>query len=448
MPARKKPRAPGPRSGVGSREREVSVIKVRVVAVLATAAWGIIGCARSTPAPEVPANTATPSSDVATSRQPAEPAPEPVAVMPVTPPAPAVPPAPPLTGEQTAAMYEACWGHFNTRNWAEFENCYADDAVGMEAGNPQTYKGKHELIDKTSKLLAAAFPDGKGELQLTMINGKQVAAVALFKGTHTGPLTTPMGELAPTHKKVGFLMAHHVLINDQNKVQKQWVVFDGPTLMAQLGQSKAKARKALSQGTDKPLVELAKNDDAEKSNIASHSKAYDLFNQHDRALFDMMASDIVQSDISMPKDTVGKGPNKKAIESMWKGFSDLRIEPQGIWAAGTHTLSIGQLKGTNDGDLPELGLKKTGRAINTFYVEFVDWKDGKAARIMAFQNGLELAMQLGLVPEPGAAEEPGSSQPEANPKPPAKKLAPEGSEATKPPAEASADPNKKATAPN
>jgi hypothetical protein len=131
------------------------------------------------------------------------------------------------------------------------------------------------------------------------------------------------------------------------------------------------------------------------------------------------------------------------------------MEAEVFLAAGTHTLSIGQFKGTNDGDLPQLGLKKTGKTLDTFYLEFVEWKDGKAKKIMPFQNGLEMAMQLGLVPEPGAtpaekpeATKPEAKTPEASATPPAKKLAPGATPPKQPAAEASADPNKKATAPN
>jgi predicted ester cyclase len=408
------------------------------MAVLVAAAWGCAGCAKSTPVPEAPH---APAPEVTQALTPVEPPAPSVAKVPE---APQVPPAPPLSGEATVAMYEQCWGYFNDRKWDEFKNCYAEDAVGMEAGNPRAYKGKTELIDKSAKAFTEAFPDGKGELQLILVNGKQIAAIALFRGTHTGPLLTPLGELAPTGKKVGYLLAHHIVLNDQNKVQKQWMVFDVPTLMAQLGKSKAKARKAIVKGADEPLVEIAKDDAVEKSNTQAHAKLYELFNAHDPAMFELMTNDVVESDASMPKDITGKAQCKKSVESMWKGFSDLRIDSQGIWASGTHTLSLGQFKGTNDGDVPELGLKKTGKTMDTFYLEFVEWKDGKAKKIMPFGNSAEMAMQLGLLPEPGA--EPGKKpeKPEASAAPPEKQLAPDG-QAPKPSAENGVAPSKKAT---
>jgi predicted ester cyclase len=386
------------------------VTKTRMAAVLVTALCGLVGCARSTPAPEAPAGEEQPV-ELAGQTSPPLVAPTPIAE---APPPPPPPPATPLTGEQTQAMYEACWGFFNERKWDEFGQCYAEDAVAMEAGNPETHRGRAEIVEKQAKALATAFPDGKGELQLTLIDGKQVASVVLFRGTHTGPLVTPMGDMPATNKKVGFLLAQHLVLNDQNKVGKEWLVYDAPTLLGQIGKGQGKSRKVISKGVAKPVVELAKADETEKTNLANHAAAYEQFNKHDAKMFDFFASDVVGSDATAPRDCVGKAACKKALSSLWKAFSDARIESQGLWGAGSHTVSIGHVKGTNDGDMPEMGLKKTGKATDVFYVEFVEWKDGKIKKTYPFSNGLEIALQLGLVPEPGTApaQAPGGDKPE------------------------------------
>jgi predicted ester cyclase len=397
--------------------KEVNVTNAKLASVVAALAFGAIGCASSAPAPEVPSSEATSSTEVAAT-PPAEAAPVAPAV-PAAPAAPVVAAAPALTGEQLDAWYQQCWAQFNEAKWDEFSKCYAENAVAHEAGNPKAYEGRASVIEGTAKNIKTAFPDGKGELQLTLVNGKNIAAVALFTGTHTGVLKTPMGEVAPTNKKIGMRIAHYIQLDANNKVAKQWFIMDAPTMMAQLGKGMpgAKARKAITKA-ETPVVIIAKNDDAEKALVAEQNKTYALLSAHDKAGFDLIADDVVDDNAAAHADTKGKAAYKKTIEGYWKAFSDLKFENDSVWAAGNYTFSVSHFRGTNDGAAPALGIaKKTDKPLDVPYVEFVEWKDGKMAKLEPFYNSIEMAVQLDLLPKPKPEKAPATTAAPAGEKP-------------------------------
>src|SRR5688500_1468581 len=145
---------------------------------------------------------------------PAPPPAEPVAAAP--PPAapadaskPAAPP--PATAEERTKLFKDCWAQFNAKDWTKFQRCYADHAVSeqVDSGAPPV-TGRANIVDRDAKVLASAFPDLMGESQLMLVSGNDVLSVQLLKGTHKGPLPGPQGEIAPTNKKIGYLMLQHI----------------------------------------------------------------------------------------------------------------------------------------------------------------------------------------------------------------------------------------------
>jgi predicted ester cyclase len=87
---------------------------------------------------------------------------------------------------------------------------------------------------------------------------------------------------------------------------------------------------------------------------------------------------------------------------MWFGaFPDAKITSEGTWAAGDFVVSTGKFAGTHQKDLGSI--KKTGKSVNLDTAEVFQIVDGKASKIWRFHSGLTFAMQLGLMPAPGAA---------------------------------------------
>jgi predicted ester cyclase len=322
---------------------------------------------------------------------------------------------------------------------------FADDVTHEELDMGPPLTGKDAMLDKGAKAYAGAFPDGTGELELTLVNGNNIAGVVLFRGTNKGPLPTPTGETMPaTNKKVGYLMAHLIELNDSGKVQKEWMAADGGTLLGQLGVSPAPHRKVMETGwTDKPTV-IATGSDAEKANVASYNKSLEALNKHDVAgTMADAADDIVLSDMAAPSDRVGKKEVTKGLEEFIKGFPDMKFTVPTVWGAGDYVVAVGSWSGTNTGDIPSMKLKKTGKSVTSRFVEVDKFQGGKLKQFWIFSNGAAMGMQLGMGPKP----KPEAKKADAKPAAPAAKpdaKAPAAAAPAKPAAPAAAAPAKPA----
>ena len=100
----------------------------------------------------------------------------------------------------------------------------------------------HRAVDGIDRVLevwkgwAKAFPDSKATFHHAFASGDRVVVELSWKGTHTGPLTTPKGEVAPTGKSID-LRAVQIQELKNGKVASTRQYFDMATLMSQLGLS-------------------------------------------------------------------------------------------------------------------------------------------------------------------------------------------------------------------
>jgi predicted ester cyclase len=323
----------------------------------------------------------------------------PVAVAPPAPPAPAPAPPPELTPAQLVKLYQDCWASANAKDYAKLSSCYADDAVAeiVDSGLPPL-TGK-DIVEKQAKVSGTAFPDQVAEAQLTLANGNTVVGVWLIKGTHQGAFPGPNGDIPATNKRVGFLMAHIVEAR-AGKAVKTLSFSDRRTWLGQLGLIPGPVRKPIEQGgAEKPVV-IASGSPAEASNLDVYKKYVDAFNKHDpKEVTALLADDFVYSDQSAPADYVGKKEAERGLKDVWKGFSDIRIEPKSVWAAGDYVVSTSTFSGTNDGALPALKLwKKTGKKVTLTTLDITKIQEGKIKQQWVFADGFAFANQLGVAP--------------------------------------------------
>jgi predicted ester cyclase len=93
---------------------------------------------------------------------------------------------------------------------------------------------------------ARAFPDGHIEPVSIVAQGDLAFAEFTGSGTHTGPLTGPMGELPPTRRRVEIRCVECFRFRD-GKVAEGRVYFDAFSMFKQLGVgAPASARDAAS----------------------------------------------------------------------------------------------------------------------------------------------------------------------------------------------------------
>ena len=346
----------------------------------------------------------------------------------------------PLTPEQKVKVYQDGWAAFNAKDFAKFQAIWADNATAdiMDMGPPKV--GAQAVTDD-AKSFATAFPDGTGELQLTLVNGNNAVGVVLLRGTQKGTYETPMGPVPATNKKVGFLAVHGIELNDAGKAQKEWLAYDGGTVAGQLGLMQMPHRKPIETGwTDKPVV-IATGSDAEKANVAAFNKEVEGFNKHDAAgSLASAADDLVFSELTAPADRTGKKEAQKGMEDMFKAFPDVKLDVKSVWGAGDYVVATGTWAGTNTGDMPSAHMKKTGKAVSVQFVEIDKFAAGKTKNIWIFSNGAAVAAQLGLLNPKADAKGAKDSKPTAE-KPaakPAAAAAPAAAPAAKPAAPAPA----------
>src|SRR5207247_3543734 len=144
-----------------------------------------------------------------------------------------------------------------------------------------------------------------------------------------------------------------------------------------------------------PAVVNAKNDDTEMKNIEATKSWMQMWSKHDPAVFNVLASDAVIHKITRPKD-MNKAESVNSDKSLWEAFSDLKLAASSMWAAGDYVVIAGTSDGTNDGDLPAVKLKKTGKKVSAPYIEIDRLRDDKIKEDWFFMDNANFISQLAV----------------------------------------------------
>ncbi len=355
-----------------------------------------------------------------TDDKPKETAPPPPAPKPTSP-EPAKPTA--MTGEQLGAWWKQCMTAFSAKDEAKFTGCFADDTSSdfVESGMPPLTGGK-AVVEGRAKMLWAAFPDVKAEPQIVLVSGGNWVSIDLLTGTNTGSF---MGQ-PKTDKKMGNYMVHFGAVDlAASKPKAINGLMDLATLMGQLSGDKH-ARAVVDKGwPDAGRVVVAKDDEIERKHVAAWNAGTEGWNSHDaeKALAPY-ADDAVVRDVGAG-DVVGKKAITEMMKGYWSGFSDLKGTYDTVWGAGDWVVAMGTAVGTNDGDLPSMKVKKTGKKVQMRLIELARFEGDKVKDHWLFYNGMTMATQLGLMPAPGAPA-PGDKQGPGDKQAPGKSAAPAG----------------------
>ena len=101
---------------------------------------------------------------------------------------------------------------YNAKNWDEVARSIASDAVYDEVANRRTARGTSDVITMW-KGWAEAMPDSSGTIESALVSGNTVILELTWRGTHTGPLHTPGGDLPATGNKMGGRTVRHFAFN-------------------------------------------------------------------------------------------------------------------------------------------------------------------------------------------------------------------------------------------
>jgi predicted ester cyclase len=111
-------------------------------------------------------------------------------------------------------------------------NCYAEDAILITSG--EVIRGR-EAIQEHMAGFHRAFPDLKIEFLTILPSGNHIAFEQVVRGTNTGPLLLPEGEIPPTGKKVELKAVWIGRISDDGLIEEDRTYHDTADLMRQLG---------------------------------------------------------------------------------------------------------------------------------------------------------------------------------------------------------------------
>jgi len=305
--------------------------------------------------------------------------------------------APQKTGEQLAQAVIASWAAFNDSKWDDYKALYtpdaqADDPAGVAAGLPNSaVKGFPAIVDDQKQFKLAA-PDANGDVRLVLVNDRRVAALVATTGTHTGPVPG----VTEMNQKIAVIIANVDAMTDQGLIAQQTSYEDLATSAQQLVPDPKHPVRTTNPDVPKEIV-VAKNDDAEKANVAVVQSLVDAFNKHDAtAMGSAFADDVVWSEQENPKDWT-KAEVLADAQSTWKAFSDMKITSTALWSAGTYVVLQATNEGTNDGAAPAMGIATpTKKKVTLPFLEIDQIANGKIAKAWIVANSMVVPVELRL----------------------------------------------------
>ncbi len=302
-------------------------------------------------------------------------------------------PAASLTDKETAAL-KAFGDAMTAHDTDALGKVYTPDAVFKFAGMPDMSK---EAFLANQKDHFTSFPDSKGAARRIFIKNDVAIVEWTMTGTNSGP--GPMGAKS-TGKAVGVNGLTIMWFTPDGLVKEQHDYMDVPTMMGQLGMApkgmKARALASLPDG--KPEMHVSKNTPDEDKNTASAAAVQKMFETHDAKGFaDTSTEDITWDDLATPAPMNGKKEMVKYFDMVTKAIPDLKMNCT-TWPVDDFIIEECAMSGTNKG--PMMKIAATNKPVNFHGVDVIQMKDGKAASGWSYGNGMEMAMQLGLIKPP------------------------------------------------
>jgi steroid delta-isomerase-like uncharacterized protein len=111
-------------------------------------------------------------------------------------------------------------------------NLYAEDAIIVEPGG--VIRGR-KAIQEHMEGFHRTFPDLKIEFRTILPSGNHIVFEQVVRGTNTGPLSTPEGEIPPTGKEVELKAVWIGRISADGLIEEDRTYYDTADLMRQLG---------------------------------------------------------------------------------------------------------------------------------------------------------------------------------------------------------------------
>jgi steroid delta-isomerase-like uncharacterized protein len=111
---------------------------------------------------------------------------------------------------------------------------YAEGIVVTDPAYPEPLRGR-EAVRQDIETFLRAFPDVQLTLRQHLVSGETVAVEMIMRGTHTGPLAFPDGEIAATGKPLSLPVAAFITFDGHGLTTENRRYYDVASLLRQLG---------------------------------------------------------------------------------------------------------------------------------------------------------------------------------------------------------------------
>ena len=138
-----------------------------------------------------------------------------------------------MSAQENAELVRLFFDCFNRRDFDQSSRHVADEAEWVNVATGETFRGPAG-VRQYEQGWATAFPDGMLEITNLMAGDTGAAVEFIGRGTHTGPLTTPAGEIPPTGRAIEVRFCEVYDIRG-GKAMGCRLYFDLDTFMRQLG---------------------------------------------------------------------------------------------------------------------------------------------------------------------------------------------------------------------
>jgi steroid delta-isomerase-like uncharacterized protein len=132
-----------------------------------------------------------------------------------------------------ANVAKASISAYNDKNWDKVRATLTADCLYDEVATNRKAKGIDEVL-AIWQGWAKALPDSKATFGNQFVTDNTVVLEITWRGTHTGPMATPRGEIPPTGKTIE-LRACQVIEVSGERAKSIRQYFDMATLTQQLG---------------------------------------------------------------------------------------------------------------------------------------------------------------------------------------------------------------------
>lgn len=303
---------------------------------------------------------------------------------------PAAAPAPKPPAIDAGRLYREWVALVNAGDWDAVAARFADDATIRPASSGMELRGPANIVSFLSSF-GRGFPDLRTWPVLVVADGRRVAAVALSRGTHS----EDMGPMKATGKVTSFVGLTLVEFDDAGLVRTMVIYADNLNFMGQLGQWQGDTRPV--DDREPPTTEVISGP-ASDANRELVERWAARFTAHDApGMLALYAPAAVLDDTHLAGPIVTGKAIAAWYSSFFPGFPDVAIEDLETWTAGEYAIATYAVRGTNGGEYPRLGARRTMRQIDLEVAAVIRVRNGVIEEHLVFVDGMAIGIQLGVL---------------------------------------------------